>query len=295
MSIEAARQYLEEQGRAVDAYLATLFAETHRPAVLFQAMNYSLLSGGKRLRPVLCLATARAFGAAETDVLPAAAALELVHCYSLIHDDLPVMDDDDLRRGKPTNHKVFGEAIALLAGDALLTYAFEQLSKPLGIPHDRQLRMIHVLAHAAGCYGMVAGQVEDIQYTGTAGDEETLAFIHLHKTARLISAAVEMGGLFAGAGEAQMKALREYGTSLGLAFQMMDDVLDVTESTEQLGKPAGSDERWDKLTYPRLFGVDETRRRAEQKVEQAISALHASGIRSDVLAGLAQYVVKRRN
>jgi geranylgeranyl diphosphate synthase type II len=294
MSIEVARAYLYEQGHAVSRYLQTIFPEHQRPVVLFQAMNYSLLGGGKRLRPVLCLAAARAFGVPEENVMPAAAAVELIHCYSLIHDDLPAMDNDDLRRGKPTNHKVFGEAMALLAGDALLTYAFEQLSQPLGIPAERQLRMVHILAHAAGCYGMVGGQAEDILQTGGQGDEETLAFIHLHKTAKLITAAVEMGGLFADVGETELTALRQYGTELGMAFQMMDDVLDVTATTAELGKPAGSDERLDKLTYPRLFGIDETRRRAEAAVQRAIASLEEAGIGSDVLVGLAAYVVERR-
>ncbi|MBX6352935.1 MAG: polyprenyl synthetase family protein [Thermoflavifilum sp.] len=295
MSIDAAREYLQTQGKAVDAYLAQMFASHTRPARLFEAMNYSLLGGGKRLRPVLCLAAARALGRDEVEVLPVAAAIELVHCYSLIHDDLPAMDNDDLRRGKPTNHRVFGEALAILAGDALLTYAFEQLSRPLAIPADRQLRAIHVLAHAAGCYGMVAGQAEDILQTGGTGDAATLEFIHLHKTAKLLAASVEMGAIVAGADARQVEALREYGIHLGLAFQIMDDLLDVIGTTEELGKSAGADQQLDKLTYPKLFGVEATEKLAHDAVLRAKQALQAGGIASDVLFGMADFVIRRRS
>ncbi|MBX5436299.1 MAG: polyprenyl synthetase family protein [Alicyclobacillaceae bacterium] len=258
-------------------------------------MNYSLLAGGKRLRPVLCLATAASFGADEEAVLPAAAALEVLHCYSLIHDDLPAIDNDDMRRGKPTNHKVFGEATALLAGDALLTYAFELLSQPLGIPAERQLEMVRVLSRAAGCYGMVGGQMEDILAERSGGSLDDLQFIHTHKTAKLIQASVVIGAVFAGVPAPVRAALERYGLEVGLAFQMVDDLLDVTGTTEELGKTAGSDERLQKLTYPALVGVEETRRLCHEAVERGLSALAEAGIEAPLLAGMARFIVARRH
>lgn len=284
---------MQTYGDQVTAYLEGLFDPNAHPTTLFQAMRYSLLAGGKRLRPVLCLAVGRACGIAETELMPVAAALELLHCYSLIHDDLPCMDDDDLRRGKPTNHRVFGEAAALLAGDALLTYAFEQLAKPLPIPADRQIRMIRALSSAAGCYGMVAGQMADIEAERSSGSMRDLEFIHMHKTARLIEASVELGGLYAGLPEPSLQALKAFGLTIGLVFQMVDDVLDVTATTEQLGKQAGSDERLGKLTYPKFLGLEATQERIEISLNRALAHLDASGVDSSLLASIARFIVVR--
>lgn len=293
MSVVDAGDYLRVQGEHVSEYLGTLFSGETRPATLFQSMNYSLLAAGKRLRPVLCLATASTFGVSEQQALPAAAALEILHCYSLIHDDLPSMDDDDLRRGKPTNHKVFGEATALLAGDALLTYAFEQLAKPLAIDPARQLRMLQVLAHAAGAYGMVGGQMADIESENKLGSLEDLQFIHIGKTAMLISASVEIGGLFAQLTELQMAGLRQFGRLIGLAFQIKDDLLDVLGDTAELGKSVGADEKLQKLTYPSLIGVAQTEQILEQTYDEALNALRVAGIEAPLLSGLAEFVIRR--
>jgi geranylgeranyl diphosphate synthase, type II len=285
--------YIAEMGRTVTDYLATLFANPGRPVRLFEAMNYSLLGAGKRLRPILCIATAETFGVSVEKVLPAAAALELVHCYSLIHDDLPIIDNDDLRRGRPTNHKVYGDATALLAGDALLTYAFEQLSQPLCIAPDKQLQMIRTLAHAAGAYGMVGGQQADILAEHSDGDLELLQFIHVHKTAKLIQASVVIGSLFANVSSQEQDAVAKYGLSMGLAFQIVDDWLDVAGNEAEMGKPVGSDERLQKLTYPRLVGLERTRELAESTMQTGIEALAAAGIQAPLLTAIGEYVVRR--
>lgn len=288
-----AAAYLDVYGQAVSTYLDGLFDAGRHPATLFEAMRYSVLAGGKRLRPILCLATGQAFGIPETALLPVAASVELLHTYSLIHDDLPCMDDDDLRRGQPTNHRVFGEAAALLAGDALLTYAFEQLSAPLPIPADRQLRMTRVLANAAGCYGMVAGQMADIEAEQSQGSMSDLQFIHIHKTARLIEASVQLGALYAGVSAAVFENLTAFARSIGLTFQMVDDVLDVTATTEALGKQAGSDERLQKLTYPKLVGLDDTRALIQTELRTALSHLDAAQLDAPLLRSLARYIVDR--
>jgi len=293
MTAVDAEDYLRVHGEQVSQYLGTLFSGETRPAVLFQSMNYSLLATGKRLRPVLCLATARTFGVSEQQALPVAAALEVLHCYSLIHDDLPSMDDDDLRRGQPTNHKVFGEATALLAGDALLTYAFEQLAKPLPIDAVRQIRMLRVLAHAVGAYGMVGGQMVDIESENKPGSMADLQFIHIGKTALLIQASVEVGALFAELSELEMDGLRQFGVLIGLAFQIKDDLLDVLGDAAQLGKSVGADVKLQKLTYPSLVGVEETERILEKTYHEALNALRTAGIDAPLLTGLAEFVIRR--
>jgi geranylgeranyl diphosphate synthase, type II len=294
-NVDLAKSYLEEQGQRVSAYLETLFSNDAVPERLFSAMNYSLLAGGKRLRPVLCLATAKTFGIDEEAVLPAAAAIELIHTYSLIHDDLPCMDNDDLRRGKPTNHRVYGEATALLAGDALLTYAFEQLSKPMGIPAERQLALIRTLARAAGSYGMVGGQMADIEAERSGGTLADLEFIHLHKTAKLIAASIEMGSWFADVEPTQREALINFGDALGLAFQIVDDILDVVGDTEVLGKTVGMDHKLQKLTYPSLIGLEASKLKAQELIRDGIHALHQSNIESELLEGIARYIVERNH
>ncbi|MCL6594436.1 MAG: polyprenyl synthetase family protein, partial [Alicyclobacillus sp.] len=278
--------------RVTDYLRRTLPADA-QPRRLFEAMAYSLLASGKRVRPLLCLATARTFGVDEDTAMPAAAALEMVHCYSLIHDDLPALDNDDLRRGQPTNHRVFGEATALLAGDALLAYAFEWLAQPLPIPADRQVRMVHVLARAAGPFGMVGGQQADLLASGGQGGLDLLEFIHVRKTAALIQAAVLLGGLFADLTEQQYAALAAYGLHIGHAFQMVDDWLDVAGDSETLGKRTGVDEALHKLTYPSLVGLAETKRRAYAELEAALSALRAAAIEAPLLVGIARFVVER--
>lgn len=285
---------MQDQSSRVTAYLSTLFEAHEAVPTLFASMRYSLLAPGKRLRPILCLATARTYDIDEEVAMPVAAALECIHAYSLIHDDLPAMDNDDLRRGLPTNHKVYGEATALLAGDALLTYAFELVAKPLPLSADRQLKMIQLLAHQAGCYGMIAGQAADMQAQGQNGTLNELQFIHVHKTARLIQCSIEMGALFAELDESERKSLASYGYHLGLAFQIVDDLLDVTGSTEELGKNVGMDEQMHKLTYPALLGIEKTKEILHQLEQQAYSDLQQLSRPAPLLADMIQLVVRRQ-
>lgn len=293
MTTHLVQAYFTDQSENLNTFLRCAFANQPETQKLVESMRYSVLAGGKRLRPLLCMATARTFGVSEADVMPVAAAIELVHCYSLIHDDLPCMDDDDLRRGVPTNHKVYGEATALLAGDGLLTYAFELLSQPLTVPPTRQLRMVQTLAQAAGPYGMVGGQQADMDAEHTEGSLQTLQFIHTNKTAKLIQAAVEMGALFADIPEAQRTAVSTYGLHIGLAFQMIDDWLDVVGSEEELGKKTGMDEQLMKLTYPRLVGIHETRELALSLCQKARDDLANAGIQAPLLVDLATFIVER--
>ncbi len=271
-------------------------AEGSRPARLVAAMRHSLFAGGKRIRPVLCLAASEACGGRQDGALFAACALEMVHTYSLIHDDLPAMDDDDLRRGRPTCHKAFDEATAILAGDALLTLAFEVLADPAegdGVPAGARLRLVRELALAAGWRGMVGGQQVDMESEGAEPDFPTLEYIHTRKTGALIRASVLMGGLCADASPEALRALGAFGGKLGLAFQVVDDVLDLTATTAELGKDAGSDLKKKKMTWPALFGLDASRDRARELVEEARAAL-ASLPAPAMLAGIADYVLLRR-
>jgi geranylgeranyl diphosphate synthase type II len=271
-------------------------AEGSRPARLVAAMRHSLFAGGKRIRPVLCLAAAEACGGRQEDALFAACALEMVHTYSLIHDDLPAMDDDDVRRGRPTCHKAFDEATAILAGDALLTLSFEVLAHPAeagGIAPAARMRLVRELALAAGWRGMVGGQQVDMESEGGEPDFPTLEYIHTRKTGALIRASVLMGGLCAGASRGDLRALGAFGGKLGLAFQLVDDVLDLTATTEELGKDAGSDLRKGKMTWPALFGLADSRERARELVEEAKSAL-APLPEPALLADIADYVLLRR-
>lgn len=289
--------YIEAQRRIVDAALERLLPEPSGPSGrVVEAMRYSLSAGGKRVRPILMLSGCTAVGGDPESILPAACAMECVHTYSLIHDDLPAMDDDDLRRGKPTCHVVFGEAIAILAGDGLLTYAFELMTHPelaQRVPADTLIRAINLFSEAAGVAGMVGGQTADILNEGKEVSPETLAFIHSSKTGALIRASVEMGALLGGGSSEQTKALRDYGTALGLCFQVVDDLLDVVGDEEKLGKPVGSDEKNQKATYPALFGLEETRRRARQLRDQALAHLSAFGHEADPLRAVARYIVDR--
>ena len=258
------------------------------------------LAGGKRVRGVICLATAEAAGTAVDSALPAAAALELVHAFSLVHDDLPALDNDAERRGRPSVWASFGEAVAVLAGDALLTYAFELMSSPRFIGAMRPetaLAIIREIAHGAGDMGMVGGQVVDIESEGEDKEVDfaTLEYIHIHKTGALIRAAVRVGALAAGATDSQFDALTRYGKDVGLAFQVADDILDITGTTEELGKDAGSDVARGKKTYPAFVGLEESRRRANELSESAVRALDIFGPSADPLREVARYIVTRTN
>ncbi|MEN8258599.1 MAG: polyprenyl synthetase family protein [Thermodesulfobacteriota bacterium] len=262
-----------------------------------EAMSYSLFAGGKRVRPILCIAAAESLGADLTGLLPIAASLEFIHTYSLIHDDLPAMDNDELRRGKPTNHTVYGEAEAILAGDGLLTMAFEILSDPklsnqLGA--EKQLRLIHILSTSAGPQGMVGGQAIDIDSEGKEIPFATLRYLHSCKTGALITAAVEMGAVLGNADEDQFQAFSEYGKNIGLAFQIVDDLLNVEGTTEQLGKKAGSDAELEKATYPAFFGLDDTKKKAKAAVANAIKALQPFDSKADPLREIAHYIYYRK-
>jgi len=285
--------YLRETRERVEVALdASLGPE--EPENLRAAMRYSLLAGGKRLRPVLCLAACELAGAPTDLALPTAVALEMVHTMSLIHDDLPAMDNDDLRRGRPTSHKMFGEAIAILAGDALLTRAFEMVAlRSPGVEPQRLLAVLGELSRAAGAPGLVGGQVVDLDSEGKDVDLTTLEYIHLHKTGALLRACVVCGALVGGAAENLIEALRVYARGIGLAFQIIDDILDVTASSEVLGKTAGKDLTADKTTYPKLLGLEESRKRAEVLVIEAKGALAPWSTRAQPLLALADYITSR--
>jgi geranylgeranyl diphosphate synthase type II len=290
--------YLAERRQLVDDALATtLPPEDTPPASVHRAMRYSVMAGGKRLRPILVIAGAEAVGGKAETVMPTACALELVHTYSLIHDDLPAMDDDDYRRGRLTNHKVFGEAIAILAGDALLTYAFRLIAENASRVADPALirEVIVEVADAAGTGGMVGGQVVDIESEGKVVTPETLEYIHLHKTAALIRASLRVGALLAGGRAADVRAIGEAGRSLGLAFQIVDDILDVEGTLAELGKSAGSDERKQKATYPALHGVDASRAQARALIARAKERLGGLGPGAVPLGALADYILERRS
>jgi len=297
------KQYLKQKKEIVDKFLLSAVPEEdRRPRTLHRSMRYSLEAGGKRVRPVLALGAAEAVlgdKALETPgILAVASSLEYIHTYSLIHDDLPAMDDDDLRRGKPTNHKVFGDAVAILAGDALLTFAFDILSNPEhigGMDPQVVLTIIREIAIASGGLGMVGGQVIDIESEGKEIDFATLEYIHTHKTGALIRASVRVGAMAAGADEEQMKALTRYGTDVGLAFQIADDILDITGTEEEIGKDVGSDVERGKKTYPAFVGLDESRRRAQELSDSAVGALEIFGPGADPLREIARYIVSRKN
>jgi geranylgeranyl diphosphate synthase type II len=289
--------YLRERAALVEAALDRyLPGEDLLPAVLHQAMRYSVFAGGKRLRPTLVLAACEAVGGAPERVLHAACALEMIHTYSLIHDDLPAMDDDDFRRGRPTNHKVYGEANAILAGDALLTEAFRLLADPAA-NRDRDLavvlRVIETVARCAGSQGMVGGQVVDMEAEGKPIDYATLQYIHTRKTGALFLASIQAGAWLGGGSDDQLAALTRYGETAGLAFQIADDILDIIGDQAVLGKDVGSDQARGKATYPALLGLSEARRRAEELRDLALTALEPLGTRAEPLRALARYIVDR--
>ena len=286
-----------EQGRALtDAALERLLpAADQRPSSIHRAMRHSVFAGGKRLRPILCMEAGRMVAASlPAGIEDLGAALEMLHTYSLIHDDLPALDNDDLRRGRPTCHKAFGEAVAILAGDALQTRAYEVLAK-LRCPAEARVRIIEEIARGTGTVnGMIGGQVVDLEAEHSKPNLDTLEYIHRSKTAALITASVVSGGIYAGAGESAVGGLRSFGQSMGLAFQIVDDVLDVTQTSEQLGKTAGKDTTAEKTTYPALFGIDESLKRADSLADRAVAALNAFGPRAETLKSLAHFLVERK-
>ncbi|BCG48118.1 (2E,6E)-farnesyl diphosphate synthase [Citrifermentans bremense] len=292
------KQYLKQKCELVDQALERFLPNGKElPASLHGSMRYSVFAGGKRVRPVLMLAACEAVGGELKPALPAACAMEMIHTYSLIHDDLPAMDNDDFRRGNPTNHKVYGEATAILAGDALLTEAFILLScNGEGVDPAARLRVIHEIAHASGSRGMVGGQMVDMESEGKHDiDMATLSYIHTHKTGALIRASVRAGAILGGASEEAFDALTRYADAIGLAFQIADDVLDVEGTTEELGKDAGSDQARGKATYPALVGLEASKLRAEELVQIALAALEPFDERAEPLRAIASYIVKRKS
>lgn len=289
--------YLRERVAEVDAALDRwLPREEVLPPRLHQAMRYSVFAGGKRLRPVLIIAACEAVGGDPARVMHVACAMEMLHTYSLIHDDLPAMDDDDFRRGRPTNHKVYGEAQAILAGDALLTEAFRLLADPEanhGLDPAVTLAVIETIARCAGSQGMVGGQVVDMESEGQPIDYPTLQYIHTRKTGALFLASIQAGARLGGGSATQLAALTRFGESAGLAFQIADDILDIVGDQQELGKDVGSDQARGKATYPALLGLSEARRRAEELRDLAITALEPLGTPAEPLRALARYIIDR--
>jgi geranylgeranyl diphosphate synthase type II len=288
--------YLRDQQALVDATLGRWVpAETVPPENIHKAMRYSLFAGGKRVRPLLAMETAHCVSDEDGGIENAACTLELIHTYSLIHDDLPALDNDDLRRGRPTCHKVFGDAMAILAGDALLTLAFEVLAKLPGLSTDRRIRLVAELATASGTVGgMIGGQVHDIEGESKHPTAELLEAIHRAKTGALLRASVRMGAIYAGADQDQMAALSSYGEHIGLAFQIVDDILDVEMPSEALGKTAGKDVAQQKITFPSVYGLERSREMAEQERIEAHRALDPFGTRASRLRELADLIVQRK-
>lgn len=288
--------WVQHRTKEVDAALSRFLPKaTARPSTIHKAMRYSIFAGGKRMRPALLLAAAEACGGAIKPALPLACAIECIHTYSLIHDDLPAMDNDDFRRGKPTNHKVFGEGIAVLAGDALLTQAFEIAAQCAAWPRYTHRDIVLEVARAAGSLQLIAGQVADLEGEGRDLSVAELKYIHERKTSALLCASVRLGGMSANCTPAQLKALTTFGYNVGLAFQVIDDILDVTQTTEKLGKTAGKDVTAQKATYPRLVGLDRSRKIAAQLTHRAFDALKPFKGRATALEALAQYLLNREH
>ncbi len=294
IAMDDLRSYLEVRAAEVDAELdRVLPGKRQRPATVHEAMRYSLFAGGKRLRPVLCLAAAEACGGETEDALPPACAVELMHTYSLVHDDLPCMDDDDLRRGRPTCHKVYGEGMAVLTGDALLTEAFLVLSETAPTARYPLAAFIAELAVTGGSTKLIGGQVLDLEGEGKDLTKAQLVKIHEAKTAALLTSSIRLGAMTANATPARLEALTTFGYSLGLAFQVIDDILDVTQSTEKLGKTAGKDEAVAKATYPAILGLDKARKEAARLTKKAMTALEPFGKRAHRLRQIAAYLLER--
>lgn len=286
--------YLAQRQALVETALDRAVPVTY-PEKIYESMRYSLMAGGKRLRPILCLASCELFGGTLDMAMPTACSMEMIHTMSLIHDDLPAMDNDDYRRGKLTNHKVYGDDIAILAGDGLLSYAFEFIaSRTENVPPQRVLQVISRLGYAVGATGLVGGQVVDLDSEGlTDVSEETLTFIHTHKTGALLEVSVVSGAILAGASESDLSRLTRYSQNIGLAFQIIDDILDITSTTEILGKSAGKDVQAQKVTYPSLWGIEESQRKATQLVTDAKAELSVFGDRAEPLCSIADFITSR--
>lgn len=296
VGIDAAA-YLDRWAKRVEEELDRLVPESSEPPEIFEIMRYSLFAGGKRLRPVLCMAGCEAVGGNPEFILPAACALECIHSYSLIHDDLPAMDDDDLRRGMPTSHKVYGEAAAILAGDGLQALAFELMANErMGaeVSPERHVKAIRMVADAAGATGMVGGQLLDIRANGRVSGVAHLEEIHRRKTGALLRVSVCLGGLLGGGDKSQMEALHVYGEKIGLAFQIVDDILDVEGDEALMGKPTGSDEGLNKATYPALYGMETSKQLAQATCEEALGALAIFPKKAPELESLAHFIILRR-
>jgi geranylgeranyl diphosphate synthase type II len=290
--------YLKKKRKLVDNFLQDFISSKKKlkdcPATLSKAMGYALMAGGKRVRPILAIASYEAAGGKAKNILPVAASLELIHTYSLIHDDLPAMDDDDFRRNKPTAHKVFGEGTAILAGDALLTDAFHVISQTKADPKIL-LKVISELSHGAGPEGMVGGQTVDLMLEGKKAKKKELLYIHTHKTGALIRASIRMGAIMANCSPARLKALTEYGEKVGLAFQVIDDMLDITGTKEEIGKPIGSDDAKGKNTYPSTFGLKQSQKIAEKLIDDSLKSIKTFNKKAEPLAEIARYIISRRN
>jgi len=286
------KKQAELVNRALGRFLPT--ART-RPATIHQAMRYSLFAGGKRIRPILTLAAAEACGGRPKDAMPLACVVECIHTYSLVHDDLPAMDNDDFRRGRPTSHKVYGEGIAVLAGDALLTQAFEIAAQAKGWPRYPHVSLIREITDTAGSLKLIAGQVADLEGEGKNLSVAQLRYIHERKTSALLACSVRLGGMSANCTARQLKALTDFGYNVGLAFQVIDDILDVTQTTEELGKTAGKDQATAKATYPAIVGLEKSRKIAKKLTDKAFAALKPFGDKATALEAITEYLLKRSN
>ena len=286
--------YLKQKKLLVEEALDSSIAIA-RPEKIYEAMRYSLLAGGKRLRPILCLATCDLMGGTESMAMPTACALEMIHTMSLIHDDLPAMDNDDFRRGKPTNHKVYGDDIAILAGDGLLAYAFEFVAtQTKNVAPENIIQVVAALGRTVGAGGLVGGQVLDLESEGKPDiTAETLSFIHTHKTGALLETSVVSGAILADAQKQDIQRLSKYSQNIGLAFQIIDDILDITATDEQLGKTAGKDLQAQKATYPSLWGLEKSRVKAQELIDSATEQLSVYGAKAEPLRAVASYIVTR--
>jgi len=291
-------RYIKNKKKLIDSFLKSytngIKKQKGCPARLHEAMTYSLMAGGKRIRPVFCIAAYEAVGGKSDEIMPVAASLELIHTYSLIHDDLPAMDDDDLRRNKPTNHRVFGEATAILTGDALLTDAFKIIAEAGAAP-EILISVIRELTHACGPEGMVGGQLVDIMLEGKRAGKRDLLYIHKHKTGAFIRGAVRIGAIMANASPDKLNALTKYGEKVGLAFQVIDDILDITGTPEETGKTTGSDIAKNKNTYPSLYGLKESKKIAEGLINDSLKAIKGFDIKAEPLREIARYMLERKN
>lgn len=291
------KQILEQKAKQIDKYLEQyLPSEKEYPSIIFEAMRYSVFAGGKRLRPVLLLSACETLGGDTEKAIPFACAIEMIHSYSLIHDDLPAIDNDDYRRGMLTNHKKFGEDIAILAGDGLLHHAFEIMSDAcVKYCSEKTVKAMQAIAHGAGVFGMLSGQVADVISEGKQIDEKTMYFIHKNKTAAMLQGALKAGTLLAGGTEQQIKLMEQAGEKIGVAFQIADDILDVTSTFQELGKPVHSDEKNEKNTFVTMYGIEASQKMVQTLSEEAIAIFQTFGEKADFLIELTQYLMKRKN